>query len=199
MDRMLSITGSPEADLTGRPRTASGGAEPTRVPQELLALLERQPATVHRLLTETLRRVDGHGVLDSELWGEPPDQTQVVQRSLVAMLDALALEREVAAEALSVSDVAHRAGADRAEIWARVGRRELFTIGGTDGPRIPEWQAEVPSDAIRALAEAYPGDIVSLTLWIDRPNDLLGGSTPRQVLARGAVDEVRMAAQAIAS
>ena len=67
--------------------------------------------------------------------------------------------------------------------------------------RIPAWQLdpERPTGVLPGVgdvARAYTGGLVSLSSWIQRPNPDLGGATPRDVLARGAVNEVVAAATA---
>lgn len=67
---------------------------------------------------------------------------------------------------------------------------------------IPAWQLDGDAETgvlagISRTAESFPGGVVALSLWMERPQADLDGSTPRRCLARGQVDRVVLLASSL--
>lgn len=152
----------------------------------------RVTATMLRRANEAAQRTQH---LDPALWGPAPTP-EAVQVALAANVrrqfdarHALELEsvtRTAAADLLRVSPQAVTDALEaRRLVGFKVGRQRL----------IPLWQFDADTESgtlpgLSAVAAEFPGGIVALSWWATRPNPDLGGSTPRDLLARGQLEAV---------
>lgn len=77
----------------------------------------------------------------------------------------------------------------------------LVEVDGPDGGHFPTWQFDIDGssprlDGVDRVVSAYPGGVVSLSLWATASNPILDGRTPAEALRDGEVDLVVAAAHA---
>lgn len=135
----------------------------------------------------------------SSVWGPEPSAAQVVDAQATAQardfadrgeLAAQSVTRRQVAELLSISEVAVTG-----YLTGKGGKRCL--LGFKVGSRwaIPRWQLAADTErgflpGIDRLARAFPGGIVQLSRWVQKPHPDFGGRPPRDVMAAGGVEAV---------
>jgi hypothetical protein len=169
--------------------------------RDLATELARQPRSLVQALLHAIQPHAGTTPLDAALWGRSPAARAV--RTAASDNLALGVARRGAVLATSVTrnDVARALGKSDQAVSAMLERGSLLGLKEGREWRIPAWQLEPDRPegvlpGLREVARAYRDGVVSLAQWVERPNPVLEDATPRQMLARGAVDEVVAAAVA---
>lgn len=196
--QLPTITEADGTDDDGSGRPALDPAPRSgRIAPGLQRLLARQSENVQHAVAAALLQAEGTDELDERIWGPAPDDADVVEQSIGMELRGILLEESVRTASATPRAVAKMLSVGIDDVYRRIGAGDLLTIAGA---LVPVWQLHGASilPGIAVVHDSYPGDVTSLSLWVAQPNDLLGGATPRERLADGAVDHVVGAATALA-
>lgn len=169
--------------------------------RDLTDALRRQPRSFIQALMDAVHvQREAGPTLDRDLWGPQPSAKKIRATAAENLASGVARRQSVLEDSVSRRDVAVALGKSEQAVSAMLERQALLGLKVGREWRIPGWQLapELPLGilpGLRPLAAAYLDGVVSLTGWIQRPNPDLDGSTPRDSLLRGSVDEVVAAAR----
>ena len=140
--------------------------------------------------------------LDADVWGEAP--TPEERRSVALEQMAIEFSRRAAVleASLTASEVAELLHVSTQAIRDRIDSEDLLGLRDGRQWRLPFWQFSAEAErgfvpGIAELRKVFPGGLVSLSRWAEKPNPDLGDITPAQALAAGRVEPVVEAARVI--
>jgi hypothetical protein len=133
--------------------------------------------------------------LDSELWGDAPTGQQSAAGQLDNLRKQFESRRALEQSSLTRIEVATLLGTSQQAVTDMLAAHHL--VGLKQGRRwfIPSWQLDVESErgvipGLNKLDSAFPGGVVALSEWVNRPSADLGDRTPRQLLVANDTDAV---------
>lgn len=143
-------------------------------------------------------------LLDGSLWGPAPTQAELVAGSVANLRQQFARRQRVLAASLSRAEAAVLIGVSEQAITGALDSGRLLGLKHGRYWALPAWQFDAESvqgmhPRLGELAEAFPGGLVSLSLWIQRPSADLDGASPQQALAAGDASRVIDLARALTS
>lgn len=140
--------------------------------------------------------------LDERFWGPAPSDVEVGAAILASVTHEFQDRQHVLGQSLSRSQVAELLGISRQAVSELIGSGRLLGLRHGREWRLPAWQLDADAaegylPGIADLLQAFPGGVISLTLWVQQPNADLDGRRPVNVLQTGGVSQVVAAARAL--
>ncbi|MCX2933084.1 DUF2384 domain-containing protein [Mycobacterium sp. CVI_P3] len=161
---------------------------------------EADDAEVDRLRSATASGPDDG--LEERLWGPAPDSQTASRAVFDDLAGQFAARRELAEGCLRREEAAALLGVAPQSITAKLAARKLVGLKAGREWRLPAWQFD-PDDPsgvlpdLDTLQEVFPGGVVSLSRWMQRPNPEFGDRPPSIEMARGGAAKVIAAARAL--
>lgn len=153
-------------------------------------LVEQFEETLDMLIADT-------NAPDVDLPGLPPRPTPTERAAIAARNEArlAAARAEVYDASWSREQVIDRLQVHTNSISNWLRDRRVIAIDGPDGTRFPAWQFDLDADkpllpGIDMVVAAWPGGVVSLSLWMVRPNPSLHGRPPVDLLRDSEADHL---------
>lgn len=160
---------------------------------------------LRRLLsdTETLRSTRrGSSVLDESLWGPSPSREDIAAGVVADLRRRFAGRRSMEEVSLSRTEVAELLAISPQAVTDALEARRLLGVRRGRSWLIPAWQLDAEAErgllpGIGALAEAFPGGLVTLSAWVVQPHVDLDGRSPRDAMALGDGERVTALARSL--
>ena len=158
-------------------------------------VLRRATPAEAEAFAETVEAESAPGGLDPTFWGADPDEPRAVAEGLGNLAVQFEARRRVEAASVSRDEVARLLGVSAQAVTEALAAGRLVGLKRGRTWLIPAWQLDADAETgvlagVSRVADAFPGGVVALSLWMERPQADLDGSTPRRALARGRVDRV---------
>lgn len=141
------------------------------------------------LMADAPKLPEGAAPPDADEWGPVISDEKAARLEQANLKLQVEHRRQELSVSMSRSEAADVLGVSPQTVSEWVSQRKL--VGLKDGRewRFPAWQftpdsAEPVLPDLDRLMAAFPGGEVSLSRWMNRPNDNFGGRTPAQEMAR---------------
>ena len=140
--------------------------------------------------------------LDPVFWGPAPSGHERKSVALEQMALEFAGREEVMERSLTVPEASGLLRVSEQAVRDRIDSEDLIGLREGRQWRLPAWQFSAEAErgflpGIARLRHVFPGGLVSLSRWAEKPNPDLGESSPAQALAAGRVEPVIEAARVI--
>lgn len=134
-------------------------------------------------------------VPDPALWGRAPRDEAVGAAGLGVLERAFAVRTKVLAASLTRRQAADLLSVSDQAVTDKIASGDLIAVKQGREWRLPAWQFDADAGqgflpGLSRLHHAFPGGVVSLTIWATSSNVELGGRAPADLLAEGEVDRV---------
>lgn len=184
----------------GKPAARSSAAARTREAANAVAalLVEADPDEAARVVELTINE-ERQDPLDPTLWGPPPATADLAAGMVANLRKRFEGRRALVAASVSRAEAAQLLGTSEQTVTDYLEAHRL--VGFKQGRRwlIPAWQLDPETErgvlpGLDLLQAAFPGGVVALSRWVNRPSEQLAGRTARELLARGDIESVIAAA-----
>ncbi|WP_345340799.1 hypothetical protein [Rhodococcus olei] len=151
--------------------------------------------TLVRRLLAALLNVDGVGEassdseVDDDGWGPvaSADEAEAVERENLRV--QVEQRREQLAKSFTRKEVAELLGVSAQTVSDMLAEGRLVGLKDARSWKLPAWQFTPDLEdpvlpEVGRLAQSFPGGVVSLSRWMNRPNDNFDGRTPAQEMVR---------------
>lgn len=208
--RELVRSSAPSPTPAASNQRRSGSRAVTREEIDALVRLldDRAPDEIEdlrRLLgdTETLHSAGrGSAVLDESLWGPSPSREDIAAGVVADLRRRFARRRSMEEVSLSRTEVAELLAISPQAVTDALEARRLLGLRRGRSWLIPTWQLDAEAErgilpGISALADVFPGGLVTLSTWVVQPQVDLGGRSPRDAMALGDGERVTALARSL--
>lgn len=130
-----------------------------------------------------------------EHWGPAPSRQEAGHAANTIRLQAFKDRGELVKRSLTRSEVAGMLDISPQAVTNRLDKGKLLGLQRKREWQIPAWQLDSEATdgvlpGLAALQAAFPGGLVQLSKWVEKPHVDLDGGTPRDAWAAGRTDEV---------
>lgn len=165
-------------------------------------VLRRATPAEAEAFASTVEAEGAPGGLDPTFWGVDPDEPRAVADGMSNLAVQFEARRRVESASISRDAVARLLRVSAQAVTEALAAGRLVGLKRGRAWLIPAWQLDADAETgvlagISRVAEVFPGGVVALSLWMERPRADLDGSTPRHALSRGQVDRVVLLANSL--
>ncbi|MGW0040076.1 helix-turn-helix domain-containing protein [Gordonia sp. NPDC003376] len=151
-----------------------------------------------------VRSIDAaaNDTLDPDLWGPTPTCEDHKTATLEILRREYSARRAVIGESISTNTAATLLNVSLPAVLDRIANHDLVAIKNGRAWQLPTWQFRPDTvrghvDGLAQLFDVFPGNVITLTAWVTRPNVDLEDACPVDLLAAGDIDTVINAARAL--
>ena len=166
-----------------------------RAVRDVTRVLRRATPAEAEAFASTVEAGSAAGGLDPAFWGADPDEPRMVADVLGNLAVQFEARRRVESASVGRDEVARLLGVSAQAVTEALAAGRMVGLKRGRTWLIPAWQLDADAETgvlagISRVVEVFPGGAVALSLWMERPQADLDGSTPRHALAQGRVDRV---------
>jgi hypothetical protein len=180
---------------------------PSRTRDEILERIESQPLEVLEPIADAIdswEPRDDSSLVDSRLWSLVEPSPVDAVRDELSQIQLFLRRSELVTESARRDTVANWLGITPQAVSNAAADGRLLYFKHRGVLMFPKWQfdpdaAEPVVPGVSQVAEAFPSGVVTLSSWIRRPNERMGGQAPIDLLRSGRISTVVALARSIGS